>query len=401
MKKGLLLSVVASGILFAGGNIAPVAPVAPAAPAAAPAACDFWGSLGFRYDANKAGAFSFGDAANNAGVFTVDLGVEKELGYGFGFGAEVAGAFAFDGKFNKLGEGAEISQLYVTYKTGNTAIKAGRQALPKAVSPWAWTDTTVGVKDNTFNALTVVNTDIANTTLVGAWVPQVANGSTNTKINGSNKGLFMLAGIYSGIANTTLSSSLYYMPKNGVNGKAISVWAAATTKVNNFDLGLQVAYAKADANSMAQKVASLTNTKATVGIAAYAATEYNGFDAKLTLAYINAGNATLNLGGTSGFWGSVGYSNFGGDVNGGKQKIAKLDLGYKLPYGKVFAGVAYDKTSGAGLTGPSKDLAGRLGYSFKVYGVNAKVEYRYTKNTLVNGTVNKAQKIRVEGIYKF
>jgi len=31
MKKGLLLSVVASGILFAGGNIAPVAPVAPAA----------------------------------------------------------------------------------------------------------------------------------------------------------------------------------------------------------------------------------------------------------------------------------------------------------------------------------------------------------------------------------
>ena len=402
MKKGLLLSVVASGFIFAGGNIAPVQPVVPAA---APAACDFWGSIGLRYDDNKISnkGNSFG-SADNVSFANIDLGVEKELGYGFGFGAEAAAQFKFDGKFNKTAETAKLTQLYVTYKTGNTAIKAGRQALPKAVSPWAWTDTTLNRADATFNAVTLVNTDIADTTLVAAWVPQVA---PSTKINGSNKGLFMLAGIYSGIANTTLSTSVYFMPKNGANGKAISAWAAATTKVSTFDLGLQVAYAKADAGSMAQ---TLGTTKATIGVAAYAATTYDAFDAKLTVAYIKDGGATLNLGGTSGFWGNVGYSvagSIGGDAveSGANQKIVKLDVGYKLPnnYGKLFAGVAYDKASDTTNDGSNLDsaLAARVGYGFKVYGVNAKVEYRYAKIKHLEGADTKNQRIRVEGTYKF
>ncbi|HGZ70549.1 MAG TPA: hypothetical protein ENK74_04045, partial [Nitratifractor sp.] len=88
MKKGLLLSVVASGFIFAGGNIAPAAPV----PAAAPAACDFWGSIGARYEFKDAGVSGkkFGDKKNNTWKTTVVLGVEKDLGYGFGFGAELA-----------------------------------------------------------------------------------------------------------------------------------------------------------------------------------------------------------------------------------------------------------------------------------------------------------------------
>jgi hypothetical protein len=44
MKKGLLLSVVASTMIFAGGDIAPVEP-------AAPASADFWGQIGFYYQA--------------------------------------------------------------------------------------------------------------------------------------------------------------------------------------------------------------------------------------------------------------------------------------------------------------------------------------------------------------
>ena len=412
MKKGLLLSVVASGFIFAGGNIAPVQPVVPAA---APAACDFWGSLGFRYDANDndTATTEFGDSINNRAKAYVDLGVEKALGYGFGFGAEVAGEFKTDGKFRKINPPANdagakekgvLSQLYVTYKAGNTAIKAGRQALPKAVSPWAWSDTTIGVYDKTFNAVTLVNTDIADTTLVAAWVPQIA---PSTKINGSDKGLFMLTGIYKGIANTTLSTSLYYMPKSGNNGKAFSVWAAGTTKVDNFDLGLQAVYAKADANSAAQAYGT---TKATLGVAAYAGTTYDAFDAKLTVAYIKDGGATLNLGGTSGFWGNVGYSvagNIGGDAveSGANQTIVKLDAGYKLPsnYGRIFAGAAYDKASSTTAAGSNYDsaLAARVGYGFKVYGVNAKVEYRYAKIKHLNGADTKNQRIRVEGIYKF
>jgi len=405
MKKSLLLSIAASAVVFAGGDIAPVEPVQPTA---APAACDFWGSIGFRYDAvDEDGGLGFDDAENNRFTGTIVLGVEKELGYGFGFGAEVAGSFYTDGEFNKISddrEDVEISQLYLTYKVGNTAIKAGRQALPKAVSPWAWSDRTVGRIDNAFDGIVVVNTDIQDTTLVGAWIRDIVKGTDDIKLG--DNGVFMLGAINKSIANTTLSFAAYYVPDYATDIDVTSVWAAAETKVNNVDLGLQLAYADVD-------VAGLDSTFAA---AAYVGTTYDAFDAKLTVAYINDGDAPLNAGGTSGFWGSVGYaaasfdanilgnSSFGGDVdaNGGKQTIVKLDAGYKLPdgYGKVYAGVAYDKFSDS--TKYDTAVAARVGYSFNVKGVNAKVEYRYTKiDGLDSADDVKNQKIRLEGIYKF
>jgi len=401
MKKGLLLSVVASGVLFAGGNIAPVQPVQQVAPAA----CDFWGSIGARYEFVKdsTSANSWGKR-NNTWRTAVVLGVEKQLGYGFGFGAEL-GAYSHLGLTNIAATHpnyAELSQLYLTYKAGNTAIKVGRQALPKSLSPWAWSDRTVGVLGRAYNGIVVVNTDLANTTLVGAWIASVTDRTASIKISNTtkNKGLFALAAEYTGVANTTFDVSAYYVPKFFGPNKAYSIWASAKTKVSNFDLGLQVAYAKTSGSS------------ATTGVAAYAGTTYGALDAKLTLAYIKDGATTLDLsdagtGSTvsSAFWGNVAYSNFGGNIvaSGAKQKIAKLDLGYKLPnnYGKIYGGVAYDKVSGTTGAQLSKALAARVGYSFKVSGVNAKVEYRYTKRTPVAGAATKIQKVRVEGIYKF
>jgi len=406
MKKGLLLSVVASGILFAGGNIAPVAPVAPAAPAAAPAACDFWGTLAVRYDANKISTKNdtFG-AKDNKATLALVMGVEKELGYGFGFGAEGAAALAGDGKFQNRAEAGELSQFYVTYKNGNTAVKLGRQALPKSLSPWAWSDRTAGILDRTFNGLVVVNTDVADTTLVGAWIHSYNDGigakrSGNLKI-ADDKGIFMLAGQYTGIANTTLTASAYFKPKGVIEtvvpnsnpavpvdaniGKAYSVWASATTKVSNVDLGLQLAYAK------------IKGAKATVAAAAYAGTSFDAVDAKLTLAYINKGAAPLSLGTTSAFWGNTFGGVFGGNVVSSQvtQKIARLDLGYKPSFGgKIYGGVAADKP-GAGKTA----IAARIGYDFTVANVAAKIEYRYAKNK--DFTSRKDQRIRVQGVYKF
>ncbi len=387
MKKGLLLSVVASGFIFAGGNIAPAAPVPAAAPAAAPAACDFWGSIGARYDFNKVStkANKWGKQ-DNAWKTTVVLGVEKNLGYGFGIGAEVAATSDLGLKIAepRYHEDAELSELYLTYKTGNTAFKFGRQALPKSLSPWAWTDSTLGRKDTTFEGLVVVNTDLADTTLVGAWIARAGNKASFGPVNGeNNKGLFMIAAQNKSIANTTLTGSAYFVTEI----KAKSVWASAETKAGAVNLGLQAAYAKFD------------GAKGTTGVAAYAGTSFDALDAKLTLAFINDGETPLNLGGTSGFWGNVGYSSFGGDIVDGKQKIAKLDLGYKLPAGKVFGGVAYDKVSDSNTV--DKALAARVGYSFKVSGINAKVEYRYTKITAANGGTAKKQTVRVEGVYKF
>jgi hypothetical protein len=418
----LLLSAVASTIAFAGGDIAPVEPVVPAA-TPAPAACDFWGSIGARYEAHDddTNTGEFGDKENNRFGLAVDLGVEKDLGYGFGFGAEVAAGTGWqqiadlDLNGNSVtgagdNEFAELSQLYLTYKYGNTAAKLGRQALPKSLSPWAWTDTTVGVPDVTYEGLVVANTDLPDTTLVGAWIARAGDRSSFAKLTGDNTGLYMLAAQYTGIENTTLSGSVYFIPENDdLNmGKAVSVWGTAETKIDNFALGLQAAYAKADNNSIAQ-VNRNTNTgeDATFGVAAYAGTSYEGLNAKLTVAYINDGDATLNLPsalnkGTSAFWGNSFAGAFGGDVSttGGKQTIVRLDADYNLDgYGTIYGGVAYDKYSDDNTI--DKKYGGRLGYKFNLGKFDTKVEYRYVKTENNDGTDNKAQRIRVEGIYKF
>jgi len=394
MKKALLLSVVATGFIFAGGNIAPAQPVVPTA---APAACNFWGSIGARYDINDndTDTTEFADAENNRFLSTIVLGVEKEVGYGFGLGAEVAGIFLTDGKFNKIAtadkESAELSQLYLTYKTGNTAIKAGRQALPKAVSPLAFSVKNVGAFERTYDGVVLVNTDIQDTTLVAAWVRSVVDGSTDTKVG--DTGIYMLSAINKSLTNTTLSTSVYYA-KAGDNLAAdlSSAWFSAESKLDNVKLGLQVAYSK------------LKGSDSTIGVAGYVSTKFNALDAKLTLAYINDGAAPLSLNrygapkGTyapsSAFWGGT-YRVFGGSANAalGKQKIARLDLGYKIKgYGKVYGGVAVDKVDNADTA-----VAARVGYNFKVMDLNTKVEYRYNKD--FKGAKN--HRIRVESIYKF
>ncbi len=381
MKKGLLLSVVATGFIFAGGDIAPVAPVQQ--PTVAPAACDFWGTLAMRYDFKKDGEYNLGDKENNFYATALAIGVEKELGYGFGFGAEF-GAYTdlgLDIADSVAGTSSELSQLYLTYKAGNTAIKAGRQALPKSLSPWAWSDRTAGVLDTAFEGVVVVNTDIKDTTLVGAWVSRYAVGNKSERINGdTNKGVVMLALQNKSLANTTITASLYYAPSPL---KATSAWLAVEGKAGSVDLGLQVAYSKLKG----------ANLKKTLGVAAYAGTSFNGLDAKLTLAYIDDGKSPLKpFEGGSGFWGATWYV-FGGETMGAKQKIARLDLGYKIDgYGKVYGGVAADK-----VTGGKTMVAARIGYDFKIKDINAKVEYRYNKD---NDSV-KHHRIRVQGVYKF
>jgi len=381
MKKGLLLSVIATGFIFAGGNIAPVAPVQQ--PTVAPAACDFWGTLAMRYDFKKDGDLGLGKKENNFYATALAIGVEKELGYGFGFGAEF-GAYT-DLGLNIAdtvdGTHSELSQLYLTYKNGNTVVKAGRQALPKSLSPWAWSDRTAGVLDRTFEGVVVVNTDIKDTTLVGAWVARYADGDKSVRVNGeNNKGIFMLTMQNKSIANTTVTASVYYAPKPL---KATSGWLSVETKAGSADLGLQLAYAKVKGLGL----------KKTLGAAAYVGGNFNGLDARLTLAYIDDGKSPLVLGTTSGFWGNSFAGAFGGNTMGAKQKIARVDLGYKIDgYGKVYGGVGVDK-----VTGGKTMVGGRIGYDFKVADVNAKIEYRYHKD---NDSV-KHHRIRVQGVYKF
>jgi len=62
-----------------------------------------------------------------------------------------------------------LTQIFVAKKIGNTTAKIGRQELPQSLSPFAYSEGW-NVFKNTFDAVLVVNTDIPDTTLVGAYV---------------------------------------------------------------------------------------------------------------------------------------------------------------------------------------------------------------------------------------
>lgn len=266
MKKTLLLSVVASTMIMAGGSIAPVEPVVEApAPAATASGWDWSGTAKVYYQTMDHENFALGNGpvvGNSEDFFNqnssaADAGIQlrvknKDIGGGFGFGAEVTGlstlglvdagvvtasmmsagtAFAEEGTPEEMADDslstAYISQAYLTYGIGNTSIKVGRQELPKSLSPFAFSEDW-NIFKNTFEAALIVNTDITDTTLVGAYVSR-ANGSqsvagsivaiTATSMHDlsnwsdvGDSGTFMLTAQNKSVDGLTITGSFYYAP---------------------------------------------------------------------------------------------------------------------------------------------------------------------------------------------
>jgi hypothetical protein len=120
--------------------------------------------------------FSKDNSAANVGL---QLNVNSDLGNGFGLGLQgtALGTLGIennvvsnvmqtaDGTLN----GAALTKAYMTKTIGNTTLKAGRQELPKSLSPLAFSESW-NVFKNTFDAVVAINTDIPDTTVVGAYV---------------------------------------------------------------------------------------------------------------------------------------------------------------------------------------------------------------------------------------
>ncbi|BAF73134.1 hypothetical protein [Sulfurovum sp. NBC37-1] len=294
MKKALLLSVVASVAVMAGGDIAP-APVVEET-----SNWDWSGTAKVYYQTmdHENYWFNAGGAAKVVGpsgdmfdryTSAADAGIQlrvnnKDVIAGIGFGAELTGLSTLNlvnfgvvtasmqsaadgdvtgnpGDPDNMLSSAWVSQAYLTYGFGNTSFKLGRQELPKSLSPFAFSEGW-NVFKNTFEAALVVNTDLPNTTLVGAYVNR-ANGSLSwagsivaiTAYTGANhgagdlsdwrnvgdNGTYMLTAQNKSIEGLTATGTFYYAPgfaKNGVistNNSYMSGvgYALAGASINN------------------------------------------------------------------------------------------------------------------------------------------------------------------------
>lgn len=116
-------------------------------------------------DADLKNDFTFGSTINYLGT----LGLEKNL---VNNTMQDTGTETVD---DSIADDIYLSQLYIAKKVGNTTVKLGRQELPQSLSPLAYSEGW-NVFKNTFDAALVVNTDIPDTTLVGAYVAE-SNGN--------------------------------------------------------------------------------------------------------------------------------------------------------------------------------------------------------------------------------
>ncbi len=272
MKKTLLLSVVASTMIMAGGDIAPVEPVVetPAPVAATKASGWDFGGQGVLYyqtrDSNAVDLFEQDASRANAGIQL--RATNKDLFYGIGAGVEVNGLATLGlqedvvaGVMQSAGtsdtRGGWISQAYLTYAAGNTNLKVGRQELPKALSPFAFSESW-NVFKNTFDAGLVVNTDLPDTTLVGAIVAKAnhngvgADMSKFVSVNPDGEDdnfVYMLTAQNKSIDGLTLTGTYYYAPSmEALKDEDLNIlWGDAKFAISDFAIGLQGGTVMSDA----------------------------------------------------------------------------------------------------------------------------------------------------------
>jgi len=146
------------------------------------------------------GSTAAGTAGNSAANAGLQLNANADLGNGFGLGLQgtalstwglenqVVSGVKQDGLGNNGDTGAAsdyfaFTKAYLTKQIGNTTLKAGRQELPKSLSPLAFSEGW-NVYKNTFDAIVAINSDIPDTTVVGAYV---SRSNTHGNLNSFGK----------------------------------------------------------------------------------------------------------------------------------------------------------------------------------------------------------------------
>ena len=273
MKKAVFLSVVTSTMIFAGGDITPVEPIieTPAPIIMESSDWKFSGQGVVYYQTSDRGAntdlFSQAGSAADAGIQL--KAVNKDLFMGFGAGVTVNGLATLDLEQDVVSNvmqspnggdlsGGWIAEAYLTYGMGNTTFKVGRQELPKSLSPFAFSEDW-NVFTNTYNAALVLNSDIPDTLLVGAYVHrnnQNGYGVGNSCLTGFNdikdQGAFMLTAQNKSIDSLVLTGSLYYLGAHfgpsGSREDGMALWGDLKYSfMDNYGIGLQAATMTSDA----------------------------------------------------------------------------------------------------------------------------------------------------------
>jgi hypothetical protein len=187
-----------------------------------------------------------------------------------------------------------MTKLYLTKKLSNTTLKIGKQELPKALSPFAFSEGW-NVFKNTFDAAVAINTDIPDTTVVGAYVAK-SNGTGGNTIGLTNlgdfgdmaggalpHGAYMLTVANKSLKQVPITLSYYSLPDLAGGEEGSALWADVQV-----DAGIPVKF-----GLQGGQIAPENNMEDTTAFGA----KINGKagPAALTLAYSSVDDGTLGV----------------------------------------------------------------------------------------------------------
>ena len=197
----------------------------------------------------------------------LQLNLSSDLGNGFGMGLQGTALNTFGLEKNLVAKTMQqgsgdlanaddyiaMTKAYLTKQVANTTLKMGRQELPKSLSPLAFSENWNATK-NTFDAIVAINSDLPDTTLVGAYVSRTnGNGFGNdmstytdlipskpdengTVVGSAKKGAYMLTAANKSVANVPITLSYYQLPSTNLS----AVWAdVQANKLGPVNVGLQ------------------------------------------------------------------------------------------------------------------------------------------------------------------
>jgi hypothetical protein len=208
---------------------------------------------------------------------------------------------------NGLNDGVWIDTLNLTFNPlngiSNTTMVVGRQAL---ATPLVFTETW-NIAKNTYDAAVLVNNDIQDTTLVGAWVGRsnIAGGMTVNVANiGDNYSQFLTKegayafGAVTKLIPTVTAQAWYYVAPTVAN----VAWLQAETEIAGFSIGAQYGMLDgaddSDGNAIGVKVGY---TYEGLGLSAAYSTVDKMTGTSAALGFVNLGGAQTPLY-TAGWW---------------------------------------------------------------------------------------------------
>ncbi|MCW9027156.1 MAG: hypothetical protein OQJ77_07540 [Thiovulaceae bacterium] len=221
------------------------------------------------YETKQNDAVDIFNQAGSQANAAIQLNIGGDLGNGYTLGSQlsyigtlgleknlVSGTKQTGGALYATTDELALSKIFVAKQVGNTTLKMGRQELPKSLSPLAFSEGW-NVFKNTFEAIVAINTDIKDTTLVGAYVGK-ANSTLGTGLSAMNdltaggldvtKGAYMLTVANKSLPMTALTASYYTLhgidltsAGGDANGNSASaMWIDAKVAGKDMPLGLSV-----------------------------------------------------------------------------------------------------------------------------------------------------------------